>query len=389
MQDVQRRWPFTYDLSKRLLDELEIAFLASNSGRPIGDLNLTYYRSNEIVSCIGTLALADMNFCNNRPHASSLDNAGYSRDPDEAKIQLLIKWRDILGSDNSEMPSTIGILFFDERWHECNDRLLSEAARSVARTGKAIIIEAARKDLHDFSTESAAVIQDLARKLRTGKISHPAPTAEPRDENGLLIGSQEWKLAHWPLFLQPDLVIANIDALELIISKWISNHGHYFTQWQREFSPGLIQPFVFETALRLDRRNLAYTLMIASAYEIEPKLFTRGYVREMYRQQFVGDRQKDWYFVTPIIRILNIELAVREPTLVDYSVALQLSHETLALKAARGFVDTLGIGEMERLKILLRPTLILRRALPDDDTVRHMLEDLVQDARHKLQALKP
>ena len=129
------------------VDEAVVGMLRSCK-RPLRDLSgkLSDRIASAMPDLIATFALSDANNRSQRSAPNILDDTDYSTDPDEAREQVLLKWRDMLGITNPTFVRNANNLGFAEAWDKFSETFFDGWLIGMGRVSDDEIINRARKD---------------------------------------------------------------------------------------------------------------------------------------------------------------------------------------------------------------------------------------------------
>jgi hypothetical protein len=132
---------------ERLIDEALVGLLKSCSV-PENDPSGKY--PDRIVAGLadvwGVLALADRNYRLQCTEPTTLDGSQYSRDPDEARAQVLVKWAEILGTTSIDFVTKANRQGFYTEWNALSSVWISGCLQGSARTPDEVILRKARSE---------------------------------------------------------------------------------------------------------------------------------------------------------------------------------------------------------------------------------------------------
>jgi hypothetical protein len=165
LRETQKLWPIKPELRERLVDEIELGFLACSIGKPIGSLRIEIFSPETMVEAVGCLALAVINNRLGRKEPAVLSKTGYSQDPDECIVQVLLSWMRLTGIQNPKLPGMLSHLFFEERWKVACDELLGGVATGINRNGREMLFTRAQQDCGRLSPMGTAVISTLVDRI--------------------------------------------------------------------------------------------------------------------------------------------------------------------------------------------------------------------------------
>lgn len=162
----QRIVPLSPTNRERLVDEALVAFLCACRRSNLPEISQSM-NSSLVPDAVGCLALAEINSRLGRTKPESLDQTDYSRDPEEARTQLLLKWMEILNLRDTNFVGVVTTAFFAQEWEKCTEALVSGAFRAVMRSPSAMFTRA-RTDCSALSPRGRTVIEYLVKRARHG-----------------------------------------------------------------------------------------------------------------------------------------------------------------------------------------------------------------------------
>ena len=190
---------------EHLTDALEIAFLASHRGVPLG--NFTYLRPTEAVEAISTIALAEIKYRNGGSGADTLEQSGFTRDPKACQELVSLAWKRVLGLTESGALMVRIALF--EAWDGLFENISQGFTQGVQRSDPQQLIERARLELDALSPKGRAMISYLAERLSKAAptlkdLAGPPSSPPPRKQQPTPPSDALWYLAINMAFLCDD-----------------------------------------------------------------------------------------------------------------------------------------------------------------------------------------
>jgi len=149
---------------ERLVDELMLATLSCCSRQGILQISQRFPPEN-FPDLVATIALWQINGRLVRKTPATLADTGYSSDQDEAKIQLLLKWMDLLDLTDSQFTPLLCQLYFDERWSTTTDSIIAGGLAGFLRNQQASEVNA-KTICAGLSTEVSALIASFVSRLK-------------------------------------------------------------------------------------------------------------------------------------------------------------------------------------------------------------------------------
>ena len=142
---VPQQSRLTAEIREHLLDEAIVGFLKScdvPKSDPSGKI------PDKVMSTIaevwGLFSLADRNFRMKCPEPETLEEAAYSRDRDEARTQVLVKWTEILRGLQNNFTAEANKRWFYKAWTELSVTYLSGTIKGFTRTPDEILFKKAK-----------------------------------------------------------------------------------------------------------------------------------------------------------------------------------------------------------------------------------------------------
>ena len=280
LRGIQRLWPLNTELRERLIDEVEIGFLTCVKGKPVGNLRFEVLNDSEVIEGIGCLALAEINTRLSRKRPSSLNEAGYSQEPDECRTQVILSWLRLANLQNSELPGFLSSMFFERRWKTACEDVLTGGAIGFGRTDWKSISARARQDCKQLSPKGTAMVDYLASGIEKRRNSTKAQPPELLKEKEK--GLSEFRMDHPLCFMNPKALLG---IIQLIATKTDSWHRRL-----KIFS----NPDSF--AIKYDCKDYAYCTVLSVLENMEPKFRNCGVHKEI-EKLFGKEEHGEEYFV--------------------------------------------------------------------------------------------
>jgi len=188
----------TSELRERLLDEAIIGLLKSCTvpeSDPSGKI------PDRIISTLpevwGLFALADRNFRMKCTEPEMLERTHYSKDPDEARTQVLVKWAEILGILQPDFVTEVNRRWFYKAWNGLSAVFVNGALVGSTRTPDELVLKKARRLSADIPyhriAKTRSILEIIAKAPLSSahdKIAHEKQQADisrsPRDVSVLI-----------------------------------------------------------------------------------------------------------------------------------------------------------------------------------------------------------
>jgi hypothetical protein len=156
--------PIAAQVRERVVDEAAVALLSCSA---IDDDRggLKHLAPRELPEAIAVLVLADVNERLRRDRPTTLKEAGYSSQPDEARTQLLLTWMRILNITDATFPGVVSAAYFQQTWSMMSESLLGGALLGTSRVEPRLVINKAEEVFSSMSRQGQAGIQYLARRM--------------------------------------------------------------------------------------------------------------------------------------------------------------------------------------------------------------------------------
>lgn len=136
----------TASLRTQLIDEASLGLLrccSCPSDDPDGGLPSVIVQG--LPEIWATFLLADMNHRLRRSSPSVLEQVHYSKDPDEARTQVLIKWIEILGVTTPSFVNRLNLGGFASTWHRIAVSFIAGMLKGSSRVPEEVLISKARR----------------------------------------------------------------------------------------------------------------------------------------------------------------------------------------------------------------------------------------------------
>lgn len=157
---------------ERLIDEALVGLLKSckvpqsdPSGRIPGEV------VQNVAEVWGLFALADSNHRLNRAKPDTLKDSLYSSDPDEARTQVLVKWAEILGLNQSDFVMDANRHWFLEQWSSMTAAMIAGFLTGFARTPDEIVLKKARSEAASIPEHRLVKARYMVERLATAPLS--------------------------------------------------------------------------------------------------------------------------------------------------------------------------------------------------------------------------
>lgn len=156
--------PLTPAMHDRLVDEAELAFLRCSQGKPVGNIAFRIMNTSVIIDGVGVIALAEIKTRTAKSLPDVLEAVGYSRDPDECRVQLAIALTSELGLKKPEWPSFLAGLL-EGPWKLACDHGLQGIATGVSRVPRDVLMSRAREECNALNAQAKGAVMYLAESI--------------------------------------------------------------------------------------------------------------------------------------------------------------------------------------------------------------------------------
>jgi hypothetical protein len=163
----------TPELTAQLVEEALLGLLRCCScpaADPGGRLTSTMVQG--LPEMWGTFVLADINHRLNRSSPNVLEETHYSKDPDEARTQVLIRWMEILGVKSPSFVPQVNANGFAAAWSGSVESFVSGMLKGTSRVPEEVLLARARRDAAAIPAHRAALIEYIIGRLRTAPATH-------------------------------------------------------------------------------------------------------------------------------------------------------------------------------------------------------------------------
>lgn len=189
LRDMQKLWPIGAELRTRLVDEIELGLLSCFIRKPLGTLKLEVLNSEIIFESAGCIALAEINKRLGRQEPAVLNKTGYSHDPDECKLQVILSWMRLTGLQNPQLPGIWSDLFFAKQWKFFLEDFLKGFCLGLSRIDRETFLTRTRQECRQLNSRATDIISYLCekitqRRLGRGEQSNSRPPQEARKVPG-------------------------------------------------------------------------------------------------------------------------------------------------------------------------------------------------------------
>ncbi len=130
-----------------------------------------------IPAVAGTLVLGELNERRGRSVRSTIDTCSYSKRPDEARVQLVLEWRQILGRQDSEFVSGCNNQLFIERWNQAVTSFIAGYLLGVSRLSDDDVLERAGAVVRKVPRHQHANVIYILRRLAAAPLVEDGPAA--------------------------------------------------------------------------------------------------------------------------------------------------------------------------------------------------------------------
>lgn len=161
----QKLVPFSAETRERLMDEALLACLCAceRHGLPSGVIRSM--KTEFIPDVVGGIALAEINRRIGRQSPGTLDDCGYSHDPDESRTQLLLVWMKLLDLTDTKFVADFTREFFEERWRAFTKSILAGIIIAIGRLDRSAVLDRARQECLALSTSGVSVATEFVRRV--------------------------------------------------------------------------------------------------------------------------------------------------------------------------------------------------------------------------------
>lgn len=161
----QRLVPLSAEKRERLVDEAVLAWFCACERLGLPSDVIRSMKTEFIPDVVGTIALAEMNSRIGRQSPTTLDNCGYSRDPDESRTQLLLNWMKLLDLTDTRFVAEVTREFLAERWLACTKSALAGIIIATGRIDRSVVLDRARQECSALSTSGIAIATEFVRRV--------------------------------------------------------------------------------------------------------------------------------------------------------------------------------------------------------------------------------
>lgn len=158
--------PLTSKIKGELADEALVGLFRCGrcpDSDPTGKVPAQILHS--VPKLLGMFALADINHRLNRSTPNVLDQTEYSKDPDEARTQVLTKWMGILGISTPHFVTRANSSGFAEAWDELAISMFGGTLKGFLRTTDNALFAKARRVAADIPPHRVRLIEYFIEKL--------------------------------------------------------------------------------------------------------------------------------------------------------------------------------------------------------------------------------
>jgi len=181
----------TADLEVSLTDEALIALFRSctcPAVDPSGKLPSKVLRS--LPDVLGVFVLADINYRLKRNSPTTIDETLYSKDPNEARVQMLTKWMQILGVSTPSFVTRLNASGFAIRWGELCGVMISGMLVGLSRTSDEEIISKGRRVASEIPLHRTALTEYFIDRLGTSPLEEDSPHSETTNTSDQKVASR-------------------------------------------------------------------------------------------------------------------------------------------------------------------------------------------------------
>ncbi|HWX54844.1 MAG TPA: hypothetical protein VN176_09670 [Verrucomicrobiae bacterium] len=126
----------------------------------------------------GTFALADINHRLKRNSPRVLEETHYSKDADEARTQLLLKWMEVLGITSPSFVTQVNRSGFLTAWHELVQSSIGGLLLSFSKTPDEVVLSKARSLASDIPWHRRTLIEYFIDRLATMPLTRQDESAD-------------------------------------------------------------------------------------------------------------------------------------------------------------------------------------------------------------------
>ena len=197
---------------------------------------------NKLIEILGIFSLADLNYILRRTRPSVLSDTKYSTRPEEAKMQVLIRWMEVLSIKNAEFIRQVNSHGFSKNWDEIAESIFGGLLKGIGRTEKKVLIERGKKIAATIPHHRKPVIEYFIKKLskvRANYISNakgqPAGSVS-RQKDGRFSISVDENADFTSVLMSSFVVFAEDLSVEqkLVFSKWARLPTNEWSSTHRE-----------------------------------------------------------------------------------------------------------------------------------------------------------
>jgi len=236
-RDNRKIIPLPAGTRQRLIDEALLACLRSccRSGLP-GDVMRTLDPSliPDLLACI---AKEEINYRRARERPEMLESTEYSKDPEEARAQLLLTWMRILELKDAKFVYLVTTAFFQKKWADFTESMLAGILIGCGRTELRVRFAFVRAECAAFSAPRRAYMRYMVDRIAerasqpvkvnlSGAGRNPAIEKRLRQIEGI---SDKEQLAK----------IAMTDASEMVRRRALEAMGFPLDEWLAKLIDGV------------------------------------------------------------------------------------------------------------------------------------------------------
>jgi CheY-like chemotaxis protein len=226
LENVVTGGNLTADIETALTDEALVALLRScmcPTIDPSGKLPSRVLQS--LPGVWGTFVLADINYRLTRNSPTTLDETPYSKDPNEARVQMLTKWMQILGVSTPSFATRLNASGFAGSWDGLSKTMMSGMLTGLSRTPDDALILTGRRVASEVPAHRRVLteyfIDRLAKSSLDEKDSMQPKIEEPPHQRSAAVAASPQQQR-----VERVLVVDDEKAIREIISSILTSAGY-------------------------------------------------------------------------------------------------------------------------------------------------------------------
>lgn len=273
------------DLQERLIDEAEIGVLSCLRGKPWGDIGFKLTQLHLIADCVGIIAITENNARIGKECNDSLNEAGYSLEREECRVQVLINWMYFLGIDDPEFVNLISSKFFSEKWCYIVKSFPSEYSKIILSYSPKILEAKTKKEFLSLTKPSKKFIMSIAgvvaKKLNEQKSKETKPKERTKAE------WDEWKKSVPLSYISAKGLFEIVDEIAIKTGVLYKNLKIEPYELKRLSKTKKDCPLdLLNNGALVDCFIYAYTTVLSAALIMQPDKFFGCYVEKEFEKHF-------------------------------------------------------------------------------------------------------